>query len=71
MFPLSHGCSRGLYKTARLKVIDAAGKAHLFAGAPGPAVTLRLHDRVRCPLKIFLKPGTRPLVSLRGRDAHL
>ena len=27
----------------------------LFAGAPGPAVTLRLHDRA-LPLKIFLKP---------------
>jgi cyclopropane-fatty-acyl-phospholipid synthase len=54
MFPLSHLLKRFVQNGA-LKVIDPAGKSHLFAGASGPAVTLRLHDRA-LPLKIFLKP---------------
>ena len=29
----------------RLSLIDAAGKTYLFEGAPGPACTVRLHDR--------------------------
>jgi cyclopropane-fatty-acyl-phospholipid synthase len=28
----------------RLDLIDAGGSAHRFAGSPGPAVTIRLHD---------------------------
>jgi cyclopropane-fatty-acyl-phospholipid synthase len=29
----------------QLTVIDAAGVSHVFAGRPGPAVTVRLHNR--------------------------
>ncbi len=36
---------RPLMSEGRLAVIDAAGNRHLFAGAPGPAVTVRLHDK--------------------------
>ncbi len=33
-------------RAGTLRVIDSAGRSHLFGGfAPGPAVTLRLHDR--------------------------
>jgi len=32
-------------KIGRLKLIDAAGKTHVFQGAPGPSRTIRLHDR--------------------------
>ncbi len=54
MFPLSHLLKR-FVNNGTLKVIGTDGKSHLFAGGPGPAVTLRLHDRA-LPLKIFLKP---------------
>src|SRR5215469_2924880 len=33
-----------LVRTGRLRVIDAAGRQHVFEGAPGPGVTIRLHD---------------------------
>ena len=32
-------------KIGRLTLIDAAGKAHVFQGGPGPSQTIRLHDR--------------------------
>jgi cyclopropane-fatty-acyl-phospholipid synthase len=32
-------------KIGRLTVIDAAGKTHVFQGAPGPSYTVKLHDR--------------------------
>ena len=34
-----------LITEGRLIVIDAAGRRHAFEGRPGPAVTVRLHDR--------------------------
>jgi cyclopropane-fatty-acyl-phospholipid synthase len=36
---------KALMVEGRLTVIDAGGHTHVFAGAPGPAVTIRLHDR--------------------------
>jgi cyclopropane-fatty-acyl-phospholipid synthase len=36
---------RQLIRQGSLAVIDADGKRHLFKGAPGPHVTVRLHDR--------------------------
>jgi cyclopropane-fatty-acyl-phospholipid synthase len=36
----------GFIRTGTLRVIDSLGRSHTFGGvAPGPAVTLRLHDR--------------------------
>ena len=32
-------------RIGRLELIDAAQRRHVFAGLPGPAVTMRLHDR--------------------------
>jgi cyclopropane-fatty-acyl-phospholipid synthase len=32
-------------RVGRLSVIDAAGRTHVFEGAPGPTATIRLHDR--------------------------
>ena len=36
---------RTLMRRGTLRVVDARGKLHIFAGAPGPSVTIRLHDR--------------------------
>jgi cyclopropane-fatty-acyl-phospholipid synthase len=36
---------RSLMTEGQLTVIDADGVNHVFAGRPGPAVTVRLHDR--------------------------
>ncbi len=36
---------RTLMKRGTLRVVDARGKLHTFAGEPGPTVTIRLHDR--------------------------
>ena len=44
MILLSHMLRR-LVRTGTLVVIDAAGRRHEFAGAPGPHVTIRLSDR--------------------------
>ena len=41
---LSHLLNR-LIVVGSLSVIDANGKTHLFEGAPGPAFTVRLHDK--------------------------
>ena len=44
MFPLSH-MMKSFVRTGTLKVIDAGGREHVFAGAPGLSVTMRLHDK--------------------------
>lgn len=44
MFPLSH-MMRSFIRKGCLTVIDAEGKRHVFKGAPGPQVTMRLTDR--------------------------
>ena len=36
---------RPLVSEGQLTLIDADGKRHVFAGRPGPAVTVRLHDK--------------------------
>jgi cyclopropane-fatty-acyl-phospholipid synthase len=36
---------RHLIRVGTLTVVDAYGKTHRFAGTPGPAVAVRLHDR--------------------------
>ena len=54
MFPLSH-MLKSFVRTGTLKVVDADGKAHVFAGAPGPKVTMRLTDRSLYH-KLFLNP---------------
>jgi cyclopropane-fatty-acyl-phospholipid synthase len=33
-----------LVRTGRLRIIDAAGRQHVFEGGPGPTVAVRLHD---------------------------
>jgi cyclopropane-fatty-acyl-phospholipid synthase len=43
MFPLSH-MMKSFVRVGSLTVIDAEGKAHVFAGSPGPNVTMRLTD---------------------------
>ena len=51
---------RHLIRVGTLTVIDANGKTHRFAGAPGPAATVRLHDRAlhrRLPLNPYLAAG--------------
>jgi cyclopropane-fatty-acyl-phospholipid synthase len=51
---------RHLIRVGTLTVIDADGKTHRFAGAPGPAATIRLHDRAlhrRLPLNPYLAAG--------------
>lgn len=44
MFPLSH-MMKSFIRRGRLTVIDAEGNRHVFAGTPGPAVTMRLTDK--------------------------
>jgi len=44
MFPLSH-MMRSFIRKGRLTVIDADGQRHVFAGTPGPEVTMRLTDK--------------------------
>jgi len=46
---------RHLIRRGRLTVIDAGGKSHVFAGEPGPDITVRLHDRALA-WKLFLNP---------------
>jgi len=31
-------------RVGRIEIVDAAGRSHVFAGSPGPAVRVRLHD---------------------------
>jgi cyclopropane-fatty-acyl-phospholipid synthase len=54
MFPLSH-MLRSFVRVGTLRVIDADGRIHVFAGAPGPSVTMRLTDR-SLYRKLFLNP---------------
>jgi cyclopropane-fatty-acyl-phospholipid synthase len=54
MFPLSH-MLKSFVRTGTLKVIDAGGRTHVFAGAPGPNVTMRLTDR-SLYRKLFFNP---------------
>jgi cyclopropane-fatty-acyl-phospholipid synthase len=51
---LSH-LLRHLVRRGTLRVIDAGGAVHSFAGEPGPAVTVRLHD-ASLGRKLFLNP---------------
>jgi cyclopropane-fatty-acyl-phospholipid synthase len=55
MFPLSH-MLKSFVRTGTLEVIDADGRSHVFAGAPGgPRVRMRLTDRSLYH-KLFLNP---------------
>lgn len=54
MFPLSKMLA-AFVKTGSLTVIDAEGGTHLFAGAPGPEVRMRLSDP-SLYWKLFLNP---------------
>jgi len=45
-----------LISVGSLTVIDAAGNTHLFRGAAGPAVTVRLHDR-GLDYRLFFDPS--------------
>lgn len=54
MFPLSH-MLKSFVKTGSLEVIDAEGGRHLFAGAPGPKVTMRIKDPTLYK-KLFFNP---------------
>ncbi|MBM3521714.1 MAG: SAM-dependent methyltransferase, partial [Alphaproteobacteria bacterium] len=54
MFPLSH-MLKSFVRVGRLMVIDAAGREHVFAGTPGPQVTMRLTDE-SLYRKLFFNP---------------
>lgn len=43
MFPLSN-MMKSFVRVGTLKIIDAKGQVHVFAGEPGPQVTMRLSD---------------------------
>ena len=47
---------RHLIRRGKLTVIDARGTAHVFAGAPGPEITIRLHDPA-LHWKLFFNPS--------------
>lgn len=44
MFPLSH-MMKSFIRKGTLEIIDADGRRHVFAGAPGPKVVMRLTDK--------------------------
>ena len=51
---------RHLIRVGTLTVVDAYGRIHRFAGAPGPSATVRLHDPAlhhRLPLNPYLTAG--------------
>ncbi len=54
MFPLAH-MLKAFVRRGSLTVIDAEGRTHVFAGEPGPAVTMRLSDP-SLYRKLFLNP---------------
>ncbi len=54
MFPLSN-MLEAFVRVGTLKVIDAEGRTHVFAGAPGPQVTMRLTDPTLYR-KLFFNP---------------
>ena len=60
MFPLSH-MLKAFVRIGTLKVIDADGRTHVFAGAPGPSVTMLLTDRSLYRIySIFLSSDAKP-----------
>ena len=51
-----HRFLRKLIKSGQLTMVTAGGNEQVFGGkSPGPAVTIKLHDRM-LPWKLFLKP---------------
>ena len=54
MFPLSH-MLKSFVRVGTLKVVDADGRVHIFAGVPGPQVTMVLSDRTLYR-KLFFNP---------------
>ena len=44
-----------LVRHGTLRLIDASGALHVFSGAPGPVITVRLHDRA-IERKLFFNP---------------
>jgi hypothetical protein len=52
MFPLSH-MMKSFIRKGRLTVIDADGNRHVFAGAPGIEVTMRLTDKALYRTLVF------------------
>ena len=54
MFPLSN-MLKSFVRVGTLKVVDAAGNVHVFSGAPGPRVTMRLTDPTLYR-KLFFNP---------------
>ena len=46
---------RNLVREGTLRVVDAHGTVHSFAGEPGPNITIRLHDAA-LGYKLFLNP---------------
>jgi cyclopropane-fatty-acyl-phospholipid synthase len=44
-----------IVRTGTVRIIDAQGHAHVCAGAPGPTVTIRLHDK-KLGRQLFLNP---------------
>ena len=60
MFPLSH-MLKSFVRTGTLKVIDADGKTHVFAGKPGgPDVTMRLTDPLALPQAVLQSRAATP-----------
>jgi cyclopropane-fatty-acyl-phospholipid synthase len=55
MFPLTH-MLKAFVRVGSLTIVDAEGKTHVFAGAPGPEVKVRFTDR-SLYYKLFLNPG--------------
>ncbi len=51
---LAHLLQR-IVRTGTVRIIDAEGRAHVCAGAPGPTVTIRLHDP-KLGHQLFLNP---------------
>src|SRR5258705_12991046 len=66
MFPLSH-MLKSFVQKGTLKVIDADGNVHVFAGTPGPSVTMRLTDR-SLYRKLFFNPELHELNCFHLRD---
>jgi cyclopropane-fatty-acyl-phospholipid synthase len=55
LFPLSH-LLKAFVRVGSLKVTDADGRAHSFAGTPGPSAAVRISDR-RLYTRLFLNPA--------------
>ena len=65
---------RHLIRVGTLTVVDAYGKTHRFAGAPGRSATVRLHDPAlhrRLPLNPYLAAGEAYMDGTpHGRGRH-